>query len=218
MIDASTVREPNVAEPADSHATGPQRPEAQQGPVRTAAPAFFAAGPRPLGGKPIIRSREFSLFYGPKVGVKRITMNIHPQSVTAIIGPSGCGKSTFLRSINRMNDLIPDVRTEGRLEVNGTNVYDRRINLPNLRQQVGMVFQKPNPFPKSIYDNVPTGGDSRGSATGGNWMKPLSGACVRQSFGMRSRTTCESRPWPSRAASSSACASRGRWPRNPRCC
>jgi len=157
MIDASTVREPNVAEPADSHATGPQRPEAQQGPVRTAAPAFFAAGPRPLGGKPIIRSREFSLFYGPKVGVKRITMNIHPQSVTAIIGPSGCGKSTFLRSINRMNDLIPDVRTEGRLEVNGTNVYDRRINLPNLRQQVGMVFQKPNPFPKSIYDNVAYG-------------------------------------------------------------
>jgi len=105
----------------------------------------------------IIRSVDFSLYYGSKVGVKNITMDIYPRSVTAIIGPSGCGKSTFLRSINRMNDLIPHVRTEGCLEVNGQDVYDRRVNLASLRQQVGMVFQKPNPFPKSILDNVAYG-------------------------------------------------------------
>ncbi len=105
----------------------------------------------------IIRSENFSLYYGSKVGVKDITMELYPYSVTAIIGPSGCGKSTFLRSINRMNDLIPHVRTEGRLVVDGHDIYDKRTNLVNLRQQVGMVFQKPNPFPKSIFDNVAYG-------------------------------------------------------------
>jgi len=81
-------------------------------------------------------------------------MSIYPCSVTAIIGPSGCGKSTFLRSINRMNDLIPNTSTEGVLAVNKQDVYDKRVNLVNLRQQVGMVFQRPNPFPKTIYDNI----------------------------------------------------------------
>jgi phosphate transport system ATP-binding protein len=106
---------------------------------------------------PIIRSEAFSLHYGSKVGVRNITMDIYPNMVTAIIGPSGCGKSTFLRSVNRMNDLIPHVRTEGRLVVDGQDVYDRRVHLVNLRQQVGMVFQRPNPFPKSIFDNVAYG-------------------------------------------------------------
>jgi phosphate transport system ATP-binding protein len=106
---------------------------------------------------PIVTSRDFTLFYGSKAGVQNITMDIYPQSVTAIIGPSGCGKSTFLRSINRMNDLVPNTRAEGVLAVNGHNVYDKRTNLVNLRQQVGMVFQKPNPFPKSIYDNIAFG-------------------------------------------------------------
>ena len=110
----------------------------------------------------IIRSKDFSLYYGSKVGVKNITMDIYPRSVTAIIGPSGCGKSTFLRSINRMNDLIPHVRTEGRLTVDGQDVCDKRVNLVNLRQQVGMVFQRPNPFPKSIFDNVAYGPRLRG--------------------------------------------------------
>jgi phosphate transport system ATP-binding protein len=105
----------------------------------------------------IVRSEGFSLYYGNKAGVKDITMDICPQSVTAIIGPSGCGKSTFLRSVNRMNDLIPHVRAEGKLAVNGQDVYDKRVNLVNLRQEVGMVFQKPNPFPKSIFDNIAYG-------------------------------------------------------------
>ena len=105
----------------------------------------------------IIQSDRFCLYYGPTAGVKDISMDIRERSVTAIIGPSGCGKSTFLRSINRMNDLIPHTRAEGALNVNGVNVYDPRVNLVNLRQQLGMVFQKPNPFPKSIYDNVAYG-------------------------------------------------------------
>jgi phosphate transport system ATP-binding protein len=106
---------------------------------------------------PIISSKDFSFYYGVTMGVKNITMDINPCSVTAIIGPSGCGKSTFLRSINRMNDLIPNIRAEGKLFVDGQDIYDKRINLVNLRQQVGMVFQKPNPFPKSIFDNVAYG-------------------------------------------------------------
>ena len=120
-----------------------------------------AAAPAPRGQEqcppPIIRSVGFCLYYGEALGVKDITMDIHPCSVTAIIGPSGCGKSTFLRSINRMNDLIPSARATGRLEVNGVDVYDKRVNLVNLRQEVGMVFQKANPFPKSIYANVAFG-------------------------------------------------------------
>lgn len=106
---------------------------------------------------PVIKTENFSLYYGSTAGVKNISIEVYPSSVTAIIGPSGCGKSTFLRSINRMNDLIPNVRAEGKLFVNGTDVYDKRINLVGLRQQVGMVFQEPNPFPKSIFDNIAYG-------------------------------------------------------------
>ncbi len=108
-------------------------------------------------GKTIIRSQGFYLYYGEKAGVKDVHMDIYENTVTAIIGPSGCGKSTFLRSINRMNDLIPHVRTEGLLQVDDHDIYDKRTNLVSLRQRVGMVFQKPNPFPKSIFENVAYG-------------------------------------------------------------
>jgi len=110
-----------------------------------------------------IQSEHFSLYYGRTLGVKDISMEIYPRAVTSIIGPSGCGKSTFIRSINRMNDLIPYVRTEGRLAVNGQDVYDKRIHLVHLRQQIGMVFQKPNPFAKSIYDNIAYGARLQGA-------------------------------------------------------
>ena len=105
----------------------------------------------------IISAEDFTLYYGSKAGVEQITMDIEANAVTAIIGPSGCGKSTFLRSINRMNDLIPGVRTEGKLHVAGEEIHDKQINLVQLRRTVGMVFQRPNPFPKSIYDNVAYG-------------------------------------------------------------
>jgi phosphate transport system ATP-binding protein len=110
-----------------------------------------------VGQPAVISAKDFTFYYGTKEGVKNITIDVETGSVTAIIGPSGCGKSTFLRSINRMNDLIPNTRGEGILAVNGINVYDKRINLVNLRQQVGMVFQKPNPFAKTIYDNITYG-------------------------------------------------------------
>ena len=125
----------------------------------------------------IIRAEAFSLYYGAKAGVKDISMDICTRSVTAIIGPSGCGKSTFLRSINRMNDLIPDTRAQGALNVNGVNAYDRRVNLVNLRQQVGMVFQKPNPFPKSICDNVSYGARLQGVR--GRALDDLVETCLR---------------------------------------
>lgn len=105
----------------------------------------------------IIRAERFSVYYGQKVGIKDVTTDIYPRTVTAVIGPSGCGKSTFLRSINRMNDLIPGITIKGRLLLDGQNIYDKRTNLVSLRQQVGMVFQRPNPFPKSIFNNVAYG-------------------------------------------------------------
>ncbi len=105
----------------------------------------------------MIEARDFNFYYGSTPAVRNVSMAINACEVTAIIGPSGCGKSTFLRSINRMNDLIPHVRAEGQLLVDGTNINDKRVNLVKLRQQIGMVFQKPNPFPKSIFDNVAYG-------------------------------------------------------------
>ncbi|MFP4105580.1 MAG: phosphate ABC transporter ATP-binding protein PstB [Phycisphaerae bacterium] len=125
--------------------------------MNTELPAASELSDASEQGDAIIESREFCLYYGEKAGVKNINMEIYAQAVTAIIGPSGCGKSTFLRSINRMNDLVPSARAEGSLMVNGVDVYDKRINLVNLRQEVGMVFQRPNPFPKSIYDNIAFG-------------------------------------------------------------
>ncbi len=106
---------------------------------------------------PHIVARDFSVFYGNHEAVEKVTMNIPRAHVTAIIGPSGCGKSTFLRAINRMNDLIPGCRTGGQLLFDGQDVYGRNVDVASLRQRVGMVFQKPNPFPKSIFDNVAYG-------------------------------------------------------------
>jgi phosphate transport system ATP-binding protein len=99
----------------------------------------------------------FSFWYGPKQALHEISLVIPTRSVTALIGPSGCGKSTFLRSINRMNDTVPGVRHDGRITLDGENIYDRGTDATALRQRVGMVFQRWNPFPKSIYDNVAYG-------------------------------------------------------------
>ena len=105
----------------------------------------------------VILAKNFTLYYGNKLGVDQVSMSIEANTVTAIIGPSGCGKSTFLRSINRMNDLISGVRTEGNIFVEGEEIHNPLINLVQLRRVVGMVFQRPNPFPKSIYDNIAYG-------------------------------------------------------------
>src|SRR5262245_21342554 len=98
--------------------------------------------------------QDLSFWYGSAQALHRITLTIPECSVTALIGPSGCGKSTFLRVLNRMNDLIEGARVEGRVQLDGKDVYQKNFNLVDLRRRVGMVFQKSNPFPKSIYENV----------------------------------------------------------------
>ncbi|HMB96508.1 MAG TPA: phosphate ABC transporter ATP-binding protein, partial [Tepidisphaeraceae bacterium] len=102
----------------------------------------------------LIDARKVSVFYGAYEAIKSVSMTISANTVVAYIGPSGCGKSTFLRSINRLNDLIPGCRVSGEILIGQQDVYDPKIDLVTLRRQVGLVFQKPNPFPKSIYDNI----------------------------------------------------------------
>ncbi|KUL10441.1 phosphate ABC transporter ATP-binding protein [Bacillus licheniformis LMG 17339] len=102
----------------------------------------------------MLEVKNLNIYYGEKRAVNDISMRIDKHAVTALIGPSGCGKSTFLRSINRMNDLIPSARTSGEIRYEGLNILDSNINVVNLRREIGMVFQKPNPFPKSIYSNI----------------------------------------------------------------
>ncbi|SNX67569.1 phosphate ABC transporter ATP-binding protein (PhoT family) [Cereibacter ovatus] len=104
-----------------------------------------------------IAARDVQVHYGTNHALKDVNVDILEQTVTAFIGPSGCGKSTFLRCLNRMNDTIPGCRIEGRLTLDGQDIYDPRVDPVQLRAKVGMVFQKPNPFPKSIYDNVAYG-------------------------------------------------------------
>jgi phosphate transport system ATP-binding protein len=104
-----------------------------------------------------IESRDLNLWYGGAQALKDITLTMPEKKVTAIIGPSGCGKSTFIRCINRMNDLIKDCRITGELLFEGRNVYDKGVDAASLRKKIGMVFQKPNPFPMSVYDNIAYG-------------------------------------------------------------
>jgi phosphate transport system ATP-binding protein len=111
----------------------------------------------PADLKTHVSARDFSIFYGRSEAVKKVTLDIPKGLITAIIGPSGCGKSTFLRAINRMNDLIPGCRATGELVFDGYNVYGRDIDTIALRQRVGMVFQKPNPFAKTVFENVAYG-------------------------------------------------------------
>ncbi len=108
----------------------------------------------------IITVRDLCLWYGQSQALKNISLNIPEKSITALIGPSGCGKSTFLKTLNRMNDLIPGVKITGSVEYAGINIFKTNVN--SLRKEVGMVFQKPNPFPMSIYDNIAYGPRTHG--------------------------------------------------------
>ena len=116
--------------------------------------------------EPKIRAHGVSVFYGAKKAVDDVSIDIGTENVTAFIGPSGCGKSTFLRTLNRMNDTIPGARVEGRIELDGEDIYAAGMDVVQLRARVGMVFQKPNPFPKSIYENVAYGPRIHGLAAG----------------------------------------------------
>jgi phosphate transport system ATP-binding protein len=109
-----------------------------------------------VGGS-VFSLRDVSVYYGSHRAVRDINLDLERNRVTALIGPSGSGKSTLLRSLNRMNDLVPGARVEGQIVYNGENIYDRDVDAVEVRRRIGMVFQKPNPFPKSIYDNVAFG-------------------------------------------------------------
>ncbi len=110
----------------------------------------------------IITAKELNLWYGKNHALKDVSVAIPEKSITALIGPSGCGKSTFLRTLNRMNDLIPEVRMTGEVRYKGNNIFDKSVDVNELRKEVGMVFQKPNPFPMSIYDNIAYGPRTHG--------------------------------------------------------
>jgi phosphate transport system ATP-binding protein len=123
--------------------------------------------PRIIAERPVkITARDVNVYYGDKHAIKNLAIDIPDRAVSAFIGPSGCGKSTFLRSINRMNDTIPSCRVTGDIQVDGQNIYDRDLDVVQLRARIGMVFQKPNPFPKSIYDNVAYGPKIHGLSSG----------------------------------------------------
>lgn len=110
----------------------------------------------------IITAKNLSLWYGENQALKNINITIPEKSITALIGPSGCGKSTFLKTLNRMNDLIPIVKITGEVFYNGRNIFDKNVDVNGLRRDIGMVFQKPNPFPMNIYDNIAYGPRTHG--------------------------------------------------------
>ncbi len=128
------------------------------------------------GAKIIVR--DIRVFYGNKQALYDVSLDVPENRVTALIGPSGCGKSTFLRSLNRMNDVVEGCRVEGHVMIDGEDVYDRNVDVVKLRARIGMVFQKPNPFPKSIYDNVAYGPRIHGIANNREHLDAIVRDCL----------------------------------------
>src|SRR5262249_49989187 len=122
--------------------------------LSVARPVTPAPSPAPVIEGPMAEIERLSLWYGAKLALTDVSMSVPNHRVTAYIGPSGCGKSTLLRCLNRMNDLVDGVRIEGSIRIGGVDVYDPSLDVTELRKRVGMVFQKSNPFPKSIFENV----------------------------------------------------------------
>ena len=129
-----------------------------QDPPVVPTPPVISSQPAPaVAAPPKIQVAGMNFYYGQRRALENISLNVQPNQVTAFIGPSGCGKSTFLRSLNRMNDVIPGTRVEGSVQIDGLDIYAPSVDVVDLRRRVGMVFQKSNPFPKSIFDNVAYG-------------------------------------------------------------
>lgn len=122
---------------------------------------------------PKMAAKNVCVHYGEKQAIKDVSLDVFADEVTALIGPSGCGKSTFLRCLNRMNDTISAAKVTGEITLDGDNIYDRKVDVVQLRARVGMVFQKPNPFPKSIYDNIAYGPTIHGLANKGSEMDDI---------------------------------------------
>jgi phosphate transport system ATP-binding protein len=133
--------------------SAPPRVRIQSGPPPTAVGANGAAG-REIGNEAVFEARDVSVYYGSKRALAAVSLRIPRNRITALIGPSGCGKTTFLRSLNRMNDSVPGFRIEGQILYHGHDMYAANVDQVEVRRRIGMVFQKPNPFPKSIYDNI----------------------------------------------------------------
>src|SRR3990170_8556229 len=127
----------------------------------------------PEDGDPKIRVRDLDFYYGEVRALSRVSIDILPNEITALIGPSGCGKSTFLRCLNRMNDVIPGARLEGTILLDEADLYAPGVDVADLRRRVGMVFQKPNPFPQSVFDNVAFGPRVLGLASGRGALEEL---------------------------------------------
>ncbi len=127
-----------------------------------------------------ISTQKLSVFYGENQALKEVDLDIVSNSVTSLIGPSGCGKSTFLRCLNRMNDVVPDCRVEGQVTLDGEDIYREGLDPVELRARVGMVFQKPNPFPKSIYDNVAYGPKIHGLVESKAHLDSLVHSCLER--------------------------------------
>jgi len=125
--------------------------------MQTGAGTVIDTVPPSRDGEYAIEARDLNIYYGKFRAIRDVSLKVHPRKITAFIGPSGCGKSTLLRSFNRMNDLVSSARVEGEILYHGANIYDRNMDPVQVRRHIGMVFQRPNPFPKSIYDNVAWG-------------------------------------------------------------
>ncbi len=165
-----------------------------------------------------IDAEGLDLFYGDHHALKDVNIKIRDKQITAFIGPSGCGKSTFLKTLNRMNDLIQGCRITGDVRYRDQDIFAPGTDVNELRREIGMVFQKPNPFPMSIYDNIAYGPRTHGIKNRARLdeivEKSLRGAAIWDEVKDRLKRT----PWASRAASSSACASPARSRSSRRCC
>ena len=144
-----------MAEHVQDHETEASTVSAGETTAPTPTPAVAPSPARER--EAIFKVEDVSVYYGAKRAIRNVNLDLHKHEITALIGPSGCGKSTFIRCLNRMNDLIPSARVEGRIGYHGENLYDENIDAVQVRKRIGMVFQKPNPFPKSIFDNIAFG-------------------------------------------------------------
>ena len=179
--------------------------------IQSSMPALASTAEIDRSPGALIDIESLDFHYGPHQVLHEISLQIPERQVTAFIGPSGCGKSTLLRCLNRMNDLIDGARVGGgRISIRGIDIHRSDVDVIELRKRVGMVFQKSNPFPKSIYENVAYGLRIRVSGTGHVWMKPWSGRCWAQDCGTKSRIACMHRVSGSRVDSNSDSASRAR--------
>jgi len=167
-IAAEAARDDAGVAKEDAKFTGePEQAAGAEAPITTPIPTPVPQNPVETGNlaNPKMRARDVSVFYGEKQAVRGVSIDIHKDKVTAFIGPSGCGKSTFLRCLNRMNDTIAGARVTGRIELDEEDINSSDMDVVQLRARVGMVFQKPNPFPKSIFENVAYGARIHGLAS-----------------------------------------------------